>query len=330
MKILALDIGGANTKVAVMSGRKVSEEVHYFPIWKKKEEFPKFLKKILKNKLDVDAVGVTMTAELSDVFENKEEGVNFILDAVERVVSKTPTFILTNKAELVPTKNARKNPYDVASANWIAAPEIIAKKFPDALLVDIGSTTTDITPIKNSGALSKGKTDLDRLQSYELLYTGVLRTNVAAITTEVPINGKKTFVASEFFATSADVYLLTDDVSPEQYTTETADGRGKSRSEALARLARIVCCDTKTLTEKHVVEIAKYIKNRQVQAIASVVWKCRLKNEIEGPILITGIGSFLAKQIEPIIKKPISRIEITPTMALCTLVDNKIKKTKKK
>lgn len=59
----------------------------YFPFWKRKNEFKDFLIDIIKKiKIDeIDAVGITMTAELSDAFQTKSEGVNFILDAIEDV-----------------------------------------------------------------------------------------------------------------------------------------------------------------------------------------------------------------------------------------------------
>ena len=104
------------------------------------------------------------------------------------------------------------------------------------MVVDVGSTSASIIPIVNGQVAAKGKTDLDKLICGELVYTGSLRTNVAAIVHSVPVKGGIAGVASELFALSGDVHLVLGNITEKQYTCETADGRGKSLPEALARL----------------------------------------------------------------------------------------------
>ena len=86
--------------------------------------------------------------------------------------------------------------------------------------------------------LARGKTDLEKLMCGELVYTGSLRTNVAAIVHSIPIRNGVAGVASELFALSGDVHLVLGNISEEDYTSETADGRGKTVPEALARLSQ--------------------------------------------------------------------------------------------
>ena len=106
---------------------------------------------------------------------------------------------------------------------------------------------------------AQGKTDLDKLMCGELIYTGSLRTNVAAIVHSVPIRDGCATVSSELFALSGDAHMILGHITEEQYTSETADGRGKTVPEALARLARVVCADTEMLTKQEIIDIAKYI-----------------------------------------------------------------------
>ena len=87
--VLGFDIGGANTKaafVSVKNGKLLNAEVavEYFPIWKQPDKLATVLL-TLKQRLGafrLDAVGVTMTAELSDAYQTKREGVNHILGCV--------------------------------------------------------------------------------------------------------------------------------------------------------------------------------------------------------------------------------------------------------
>src|SRR5256885_9284124 len=50
-----------------------------------------------------------------------------------------------------------------------------------ALLLDTGSTTTDIIPMINGVPVPVGRTDPHRLGTGELVYTGVRRTPVCAV-----------------------------------------------------------------------------------------------------------------------------------------------------
>ena len=64
------------------------------------------------------------------------------------------------------------DPLSVAAANWAATARAVAMHHPDALLVDIGTTTTDLVPIVGGEVVAVGHTDPERLMSAELLYTG--------------------------------------------------------------------------------------------------------------------------------------------------------------
>jgi len=250
----------------------------------------------------LDSVGVTMTAELSDVYRTKKEGVNHILDCVTQAFAEIPTFILNADAKLISVDEARKNTLWVAAANWTATGWMTSQVIKNCLIVDVGSTTTSIIPIVNGEIAVEGKTDLEKLLNGELVYTGTLRTNVATIVNYIPVKGGKARVSSELFAQSGDVHLLLNHIRANDYTVETADGRGKTKKEAMARLARVVCADTDILSGKEIVDMARFIYEKQVEQIAeglSQVYE-KVKEQISEatiPVVVTGLGrDFLAKQ----------------------------------
>jgi probable H4MPT-linked C1 transfer pathway protein len=167
-------------------------------------------------------------------------------------------------------------------------------------MLDVGSTTTSIIPVVNGQVAAEGKTDLEKLQNGELVYSGSLRTNVAVIVDAVPVQGRMTRVSSELFAQSGDVHLILDNIRPEDYTAETCDGRGKTEKAAMARLARVVCADTDMLTEQEIVAIAKFVYGRQVEQIAeglNLVFE-RVKPLFdEEKAVVAGLGgNFLARK----------------------------------
>ncbi|MCJ7721337.1 H4MPT-linked C1 transfer pathway protein [Candidatus Bathyarchaeota archaeon] len=309
VNVLGLDIGGANTKAAFLKAQNATTKelrtaLEYFPIWKNgKSQLPKVLEKLKKkltNSTTLDGVGVTITAELSDAYMTKKEGIHHVLDCVCQVFGETPLFVLDVDANLLSVEEAHDEPLRVASANWAATGWITKQMNKNCIVVDVGSTTTSIIPIVNGKIAAEGRTDLEKLQNRELVYSGSLRTNIATIVNCIPVRGTITRVSSELFSQSGDVHLLLGNIAEEEYTAETCDGRGKTRREAASRLARVVCADTDMLTEQDILDIAKFVYDRQVEQIA-----CGLKHVSERikpepkkkTAVVTGLGrNFLARK----------------------------------
>jgi len=303
---LGFDIGGANTKAVRLKteNRKVTDvEVvaKYFPIWQEPNRLTSVVFE-LKENLGVtpDVVGVTMTAELSDAYQTKREGVAHILACVKTVFPHMPTSVLNTSAQMVTIEAAKQDPVGVASANWVATGWLIAQHLQNAVVVDVGSTSTSIIPIVGSRLVAKGKTDLDKLLCGELVYTGSLRTNVAAIVQSIPLRGGVSMVSSELFAQSGDVHLILGHIDGADYTSETADYRGKTRAEAYARLSRVVCADTEMLTQQELFNMAQYIYAQQLKQMVNglnKVYRYAKTFAPQVPIVITGLGkNFLARK----------------------------------
>ena len=309
VNVLGLDIGGANTKAAFLKTKdgtvkELRTSMEYFPIWKKgKEQLPKVLEKLKKRLVDstaLDGVGVTITAELSDAYWTKKEGIHHVLDCANQVSDDVPVFVLDVEANLLPVKDARREPLKVASANWAATGWMISQLIKNCIVVDVGSTTTSIIPVINGKIAAEGRTDLEKLQNGELVYSGSLRTNIATIINAIPVRGMIARVSSELFAQSGDVHLLLDNIKEEDYTAETCDGRGKTRREAMARLARVVCADIDMLTEQEIMDMAQFVYDRQVEQITGGLKQVydRIKPLLQEKIVvITGLGrNFLARK----------------------------------
>ena len=309
VSVIGLDIGGANTKAAYINThngfiRQFKTAMEYFPVWKNPEKLSSVLVRLSKSvsgSVKLDCVGVTMTAELSDAYRTKREGVNHILTHVAQAFPATQIFVLDVNAKLKSIMEAQAAPLEVAAANWAATGWMVAQLVQDCIVIDVGSTSTSIIPIIGGHISAAGKTDLEKLLNGELVYTGSLRTNIAAIVNSIPLRNGIARVSSELFAQSGDVHLVLGNIAEEEYTVETADGRGKTQAEALARLARVVCADTEMLTEQEIVQFATYIYSKQVEQIAEGLRqvynriKPRTKTEIKA--VVTGLGKdFLARK----------------------------------
>ena len=305
--VLGLDIGGANTKAAFVTTeasivKEIRTATEYFPVWKNPDGLGAVLSGLAEKVgglVTFDVVGVTMTAELSDAYQTKREGVNHILAQVARVFSEAAIRVLDVDGTLRNLQDARAEPLKVAAANWAATGWLVSQLVKNCLVVDVGSTSTSIIPIVDGFVLAAGKTDLEKLINGELVYTGGLRTNVAAIVNSVPVKAGVSRVSSELFATSGDVHLILGNITSEEFTVETADGKGKTRAAALARLARVVCADVEMLSEREIVQIAQYVYDKQEEQVADglrqVYKRVKHATELEITAVITGLGkSFLA------------------------------------
>lgn len=308
VSVIGWDIGGANTKAAFIRAKngcveelKIASE--YFPVWKDPAKLSTVLltlKERLSGTSKLDCMGLTMTAELSDAYQTKREGVNHILTCAAEAFAGVPVFVLNVDATLKPIASAETEPLQIAAANWAATGWLVSQLIKTCVIVDVGSTSTSIIPVVDGRIVAAGKTDLEKLMNGELVYTGSLRTNVAAIVSSVPLRDGTARVSSELFAQSGDVHLVLGNITEEEYTTETADGRGKTRWEAMARLARVVCADIEMLTEQEIIQIARFIYSKQVEQIAECLNQVysRVKSLITAkiPVVVTGIGKdFLAK-----------------------------------
>src|SRR5207244_8470285 len=151
------------------------------------------------------AHGVTMTAELSQIFRTKRDGVAFVVDAVTRAFPDCLVRVYAVDGRWLTADEARREPLAIAAANWAATARLVARRYPDCILIDVGSTTTDIIPIVGGVPATVGRTDPERLREHELVYTGALRTPAEAIAATVPLGGRPTAVSAAGFALAGDV-----------------------------------------------------------------------------------------------------------------------------
>ncbi len=305
------DIGGVHLKLSRLESgdarrAEITTTIEPFEIWKAPDALAGRLTTMLARSTagleggrSGDGVrhAVTMTAELSDLFASRSDGVRFIIQACSEALGRDSLRVFTLDGALIRPEDAMESPLHAAAANWVATAHLIARHAGPSILIDVGSTTTDIIPIDTRGPITTSRADTERLLSGELVYTGTLRTPPASLTESVPLRGAACRVASEHFCLMADVYRLLGRIDEEDYTVATADGRGKSREDAAARLARLVCADRRDLADAEIMAIAEFLQERQIRLIAGALRQVRERfPEARGrPIWTAGIGSFIAR-----------------------------------
>jgi len=225
----------------------------------------------------IDGIGISMTAELVDAYETKKDGVLDIANKSKEIfdnnTSKDIPLLFIGTNNLLSHDELKKNPSQIAAANWIATAQVASKIAKDCIFIDIGSTTCDIIPVKNGVECAKGRSDFERLATGELVYTGILRTNLTSFIDEIHFDGEDFNLSSELFAITADVYNVLDKITPENYVCHTCDGAGKTKEESARRISRVLCADLDILSFDDIVGISKQIHKKQDEKIVKSLEK---------------------------------------------------------
>jgi hypothetical protein len=284
---IGLDIGGANLKAATDHGIAIARP---FELWKHPAALSPALGRLIAELPPARTVAVTMTGELCDCFATKRDGVRHILDAVAAVVQRSRVVVWCTAGTFLSLDDARAAPLDVAAANWHALATFAGRLTgaSPALLVDTGSTTTDVIPLLAGRPAAIGRTDPERLRSRELVYTGARRTPVCAVLGEA--------VAAELFATTHDVHVLLGNLPEDPNDCATADGRPATRRFAHARLARMLGGDAEITSVDETLTLAHAVLARQRTIIVAAM--TAVAGRMPAPprmVLLAGSGEFLAR-----------------------------------
>ena len=290
--ILGLDIGGANLKAATADKRAVPVP---FPLWKQPDALPAALAALVAQFPDAEELAVTMTGELCDCFETKRDGVHAIIKAVRFASGGRPIRVWSTDGVFLNSEEAKANHMKVAAANWHALATFAGRYSEDAggLLIDIGSTTTDIIPLHYGVPYTSGRTDAARLQTRELVYLGVRRTPLCAVW--------RAQVCAELFATTQDVYVTLGLLPEEPNNCDTADNRPSTTDYSLARLARMLGGDCETLPSEMMIDFAVRIHRLILADLAEAVRLAYFDFWRDAPelrtVIVSGQGEFLAQQL---------------------------------
>ncbi len=305
--VLGLDVGGAHLKYAGLApdGRLLLVGEKATPLW----HDPASLDRALARLPRAPRVVATMTGELVDRFPDRARGVVELVGRLVARFGEAHLGLYAGRRGFVTAAAARCAPRAVASANWRATAELCARLCGSGLLVDIGSTTTDLVPFREGRVTARGEDDASRLAAGELIYLGFVRTPLCALGPAIPFAGGMRPLMNEVFATTADVFRLlglleeTDDRHP------AADGGPKTREGSVRRLARMVGADLAdapaALWEGLARAFAARLLHRLEEAALGVLSAAPLA--AEAPVVAAGCGHALAARLAARLERPCLR-----------------------
>jgi probable H4MPT-linked C1 transfer pathway protein len=294
------DIGGAHLKAALVADGAVRDVAQWpCPLWLGAQQQLEAAFAAAHRRwpqLRAARHAVTMTGEMADCFVDRAAGVAALAQCAQRALGDVSFFAGETwlDAAQAPAHWRR-----IASANWRASAAWIARGLDTALLIDVGSTTTDIVPIAAGRVAARGDSDPTRLASGELVYQGVVRTPLAVLAPRIVWRGIEYNVMNELFATAADVYRLTGELDPAFDQHPAADQAGKDRAATCRRLARMIGHDGGDAPEADWVALARAFRAAQLALIedsaARVLAAAAL--DARAPLVAAGCGDFLVRAL---------------------------------
>lgn len=296
--VIGWDIGGAHVKAVRVEQGIVTDIVQLqCPLWQGLEQLDAAVAQGTARWSDhADAAhAVTMTGEMADLFEHREAGVIELARRLVRHLGERAAFY-AGEAGWCAHEAVAAHWSSIASANWKATAQVVARRLRNAVLVDIGSTTTDLIPVLAGEIVARGGDDADRLHTGELVYQGVVRTPLCALAHRIDFRGEAFNVMNELFATTADVYRLTDELDPLHDQYPPADGRGKDLSATRRRLARMIGHDARDASDADWTALARSWRALQLGRLdANLTRVLAAHDGARGrPVIVTaGCGAFL-------------------------------------
>lgn len=296
---LAFDIGGANLKAAHSDGSVRSVP---FELWKSPERLADALRSLSGTLPDADAWLVTMTGELCDCFRTRSDGVRSILGSVGAAADGRAVHVWGTDGAFHSVASILERPLLAAASNWLALATAVARGGfgRSGLLIDVGSTTTDLIPWRDGEVLitPDQRTDFDRLQASTLVYQGVRRTPLMMLGLAV-FGGRTTRVMAEQFATMADVFVTLGDIPPNPDDRSTANGQPLTVEASRDRLARMVGRDRDDFTTHDAREYAQFCERSFLAALRGASTTVVIHSLTDRPaaIVVAGSGEFLARRL---------------------------------
>lgn len=304
-KLIGWDIGGAHVKAARIDGGRVSGVLQVAcPLWQGLDKLDTAVAEALAALGAAPRHAVTMTGEMTDLFDARADGVAGIAQRMRTALAGEIT-LYAGRAGWAEVDDARARADDIASANWLATAAWIATRLPQALLADVGSTTSDLIVI-DGGVATTSRSDADRLISGELVYAGVVRTPLMALAPAVDFKRQRHRLMAEYFATSADVWRLLGELPEHADQYPAADGGAKTAEASARRLARMIGRDLAEGSMEDWRALASAFADAQLGALIDA---CSALPGIaalapEAPVVCAGAGRFVAARLARALGRP--------------------------
>ena len=306
--LIGWDIGGAHVKASLLEHGRIRDIAQWpAPLWQGLHHLDQALAAARARWPQCAQAHhvVTMTAEMTDLFPDREAGVGALAAHLAAHLGADTRFY-AGGAGWADARTAGAQWQHIASANWLASASLVGTQRADALLVDIGSTTTDLIPTRDGRPMPEGRSDAARLASGELVYLGVVRTPLCALARRIRFGTGRYNVMNEFFATTADVFRLSGELDPAHDQHPSADNGPRDEAGSALRLARLIGHDRRDAGAAEWRVFALRWRALMVAEIRRNLLRVIARSGLPAaaPIVGAGCGHFLARELAAQLGRP--------------------------
>lgn len=306
--VIGWDIGGAHVKAAWIDNGRLRDAAQWAcPLWEGLDRLDAVLAQARARWPDMHRAqhAVTMTGEMADLFATRAEGVRRIAEHMA-LQPGIGLHFWAGEQGFVAAAQVAAQWEAIASANWLATAQLAARRVVQGLLVDIGSTTCDLIPLRHGRPAAQGRSDAQRLASGELVYQGATRTPLCALARRIDFEGRPHNVMNEFFATTADVYRLLGELDAAHDQHPAADHGPKDALGTRRRLARMVGRDAQEAGDEAWLDFARAWRAEQLNEIGHNLDRVLAAAGLpaDAPLVAAGCGGFLVEKLAAARQRP--------------------------
>jgi (4-(4-[2-(gamma-L-glutamylamino)ethyl]phenoxymethyl)furan-2-yl)methanamine synthase len=298
--LIGWDIGGAHLKAVSLDqhGDIIRCIQLTCPLWQGLQHLEQAADQILAGS-QATHHAITMTGELVDLFSSRAEGVMAIANVMARKLENKQVYFFAGGQGFVALNDCKNNIENIASMNWYATGLFAASKVEQALLIDIGSTTTDMMIVSGGKVAAQGHNDFARMANDELVYTGLVRTPLMALAQKIIFEENEVGVMAEYFATTADVYRVLGELPEAADQQPAADNGDKTPQASARRLARMIGRDVESASQDEWKNLAQQFADKQLQQLQNACERQLARGLLDAsaPLIGAGCASFLVQKI---------------------------------
>ena len=312
--IIGFDIGGSNIKFAVITpcGEKYVARGGIVNAPFMSMELEHIVNQFLSGvQDDISHIGVITSYPVS--CGDQREGMEKIVNLFQKVVPEKPVFFIDFESRMYPLQEVMSaDPARFAMSNFFGSAYLGSKIRSNTVVMDTGSTSTDILLIRDNRPVAIGQdtNSIGRQLTGEMTWTGVLFTPVSSLTEYVPLRGRLV-KGNPRGGTASDVYNIIY-YEKMRDLLGTYEIKQKEKDRYALNLASLFLCDLKNIGPDEIENAARYVSVKHVEVVAGFLLQVLSYHKMhvkDTDFVLMGIGKdILLKKVLNLLDVDQSRI----------------------